>query len=67
MSVVKDPSFNYLFFDRSFLIRKDLWHPDRPCETVEAYNIAKMVAEKIEFVDSRSETLIQAVDVVLAV
>ena len=46
MSVVKDPSFDYLFFDRSFLIRKDLWHPDRPRETVEAYNIANWLLRR---------------------
>jgi hypothetical protein len=64
MIAVKDPSFDYRFFDRSFLMRKNLWHPDRPREAVEGYDIKKMITEKIEFVDSRNEILIQAVDVI---
>ena len=63
MRLVKDQDFDYRFFDRSFLTRKKLWYPDRPRETVECYDIAKMITKRIEFVDSRSDTLIQAVDI----
>jgi hypothetical protein len=63
MRLVKDPDFNYRFFDRSFVTRKKLWYSDRPRETVDCYDITKMITKRIEFVDSRTETLIQTVDV----
>jgi hypothetical protein len=61
--LVKDSAFNYHYFDRSFLTKHQLWYPDRPRETVDAYDIKKMITERMAFVDSRSETLIQAVDI----
>jgi hypothetical protein len=60
---VKDAGFNYKFFDRSFAMKKDMWFPDRPPEMIEGHDIRKMITERMAFVDSRSETLIQAVDV----
>jgi hypothetical protein len=61
---VKDAGFNYKFFDRSFAMKKDVWFPDRrPSETIEGHDIRKMITERMAFVDSRSETLIQAVDI----
>jgi hypothetical protein len=60
---VKDAGFNYKFFDRSFVMKKDMWFPDRPPEMIEGHDIRKMTTERMAFVDSRSETLIQAVDV----
>jgi Protein of unknown function (DUF3800) len=50
-------------FDRSYLTRKDLWSPDGARESVECYDITKMISKRIEFVDSRTEPLVQAVDV----
>ena len=63
LRLVRDRDFDYRFFDRSYLTRKELWHPDRPRETVECYDLTKMITKRIQFVDSRSEILIQAVDV----
>jgi hypothetical protein len=63
MRFVQDPAFNYHFFDKSFAMRKELWHPDRPREMIDGCNIKKMITERMEFVDSRSETLIQSVDI----
>jgi len=60
---VKDAGFNYKYFDRSFAIKHEMWFPDRPAEMVEGHDIGKMVTERMGFVDSRSETLIQTVDV----
>ena len=51
---IKDAGFNYKFFDRSFAMKKDM---------VEGHDIKKMITERMAFVDSRSETLIQAVDI----
>jgi|GraSoiStandDraft_27_1057306.scaffolds.fasta_scaffold97509_2 hypothetical protein len=61
--MVKGPSFNYDYFDRSFAMRHEMWFPDRPREVVEGHDIRKMMIERMGFVDSRSETLIQAVDI----
>jgi hypothetical protein len=60
---VKDAGFNYKYFNRSFAMKKDMWFPDRPPEMIEGHDITKMITERMAFVDSRSEMLIQAVDV----
>jgi hypothetical protein len=64
MICVDDPSFNYRFFDRSFGMKKEAWYPDSPPKLVDGYDIRKMITDHIAFVDSRSEILIQAVDIV---
>jgi hypothetical protein len=63
MRLIRDPSFDYRFFERSFLMRKEMWYPDRPREPAEGFDIKKMFTERMGFVDSRSETLVQAVDI----
>jgi hypothetical protein len=63
MICVDDPSFNYYFFDRSFAMQKELWRPNEPPKIIDGYDIKKMISDNIAFVDSRSEVLIQAVDV----
>jgi hypothetical protein len=63
MRMVRDPAFDYRHFERKFSMRKEMWYPDRPRETVDGYDIKKMITERMAFVDSRSETLIQAVDI----
>ena len=61
--IVKDAAFNYKYFDRSFAMKHDMWFPDRSRKTMEGHDIKKMITERMAFVDSRSETLIQAVDI----
>lgn len=63
MQIVRDSSFDYRHFEHKFLMRKEMWFPDRPRKTIDAYDIKKMITERMAFVDSRSETLIQAVDI----
>jgi hypothetical protein len=63
MICVDDPSFNYRFFERSFGTKKEMWHPDQPPKIVDGYDIKKMIIDRIAFVDSRDELLIQAVDI----
>jgi hypothetical protein len=63
MRFMRDQAFNYRFFERSFSMQKDMWYPDRPREIVDGYDIKKMITDRMAFVDSRSETLIQAVDI----
>lgn len=59
----KGPSFNYEYFNRSFIRKHDMWVPGRARETVEGHDITKLITERLRFVDSRSETLVQAVDI----
>ena len=61
--VVRDSGFNYKFFDRSFAMKKDMWSPNRPPEMIEGHDVRKLMTERMAFVDSRSEILIQAVDI----
>jgi hypothetical protein len=63
MRFVRDPAFDYSHFDKKFLFEKELWHPEKPRELTAGYDIKKVISERISFVDSRSETLIQAVDI----
>jgi hypothetical protein len=61
--MVNGPGFNYEYFDRSFAMTHDVWHPNRPRERREGHDIKKMITDQMAFVDSRSETLIQTVDI----
>lgn len=60
---VKDAGFNYKYFNRSFAMKKEMWFPDRPPKLMEGHDIRKMMTERMAFVDSRSEVLIQTVDI----
>jgi hypothetical protein len=60
---VKDVGFNYKYFNRSFAMKKEMWFPDRPPEMVEGHDLIKMHTERMAFVDSRSEILIQTVEI----
>jgi hypothetical protein len=63
MHFIRDSAFDYRYFDKKFMFEKELWHPDRPRELIQGYDVKKVISEQISFVDSRSETLIQAVDI----
>jgi hypothetical protein len=60
---VRDAGFNYKYFDRSFAVKKEMWLPDSPPKMMEGHDIKKMNTERMAFVDSRSDVLIQTVDV----
>ncbi|OSJ08862.1 hypothetical protein BST63_27335 [Bradyrhizobium canariense] len=63
MRFVRDPAFDYRYFNKNFMFEKELWHPDKPRELIQGYDVRKVISGQISFVDSRSETLIQAVDI----
>jgi hypothetical protein len=63
MNMVQDSAFDYRYFERKYSMRKEMWCPDKPREMVDGHDIKKMITEHMAFVDSRSETLIQAVDI----
>jgi hypothetical protein len=60
---IEDAGFNYKYFNRRFAMKKETWFADRPPEVIEGHEIRNMVTERMAFVGSRSEALIQAVDV----
>lgn len=61
--LVRDPAFDYRHFERSFGFEKRMWFPDRPRETVRGFSIGKIVGENLSFADSRTDILLQAVDI----
>jgi hypothetical protein len=63
MRFVREAAFDYSHFDKQFLFEKEMWSPDKPRQLTEGYDIKRMISERILFVDSRSETLIQATDI----
>jgi hypothetical protein len=60
---VHDPQFDYRFFDKSYEFEKLMWYPDRPRKLVTGYDIRKILSDRISFTDSRSDILLQAIDI----
>lgn len=60
---VNDPSFNYKFFDKAYEFEKLMWRPDKPRELITGYDIKKCLSGQILFEDSRSDILLQAIDI----
>jgi hypothetical protein len=61
---VHDTGFDYTHFDRAFSMEKEMWYPDMPTKLVNGVNIKKLISDNVAFVDSKSELLVQATDVV---
>jgi len=61
--VFRDIGFNYSYFDKSFLFEKDMWLPDAPREIVKGYDTRKLITDRVSFIDSKSDILIQAIDI----
>lgn len=63
--IVDDRNFQYKHFNRSYRIVKDLWRPDRAPERkrIVGIDLSKLICRNIVFADSRSDILVQAVDV----
>jgi hypothetical protein len=60
---VDDEGFNYRYFDRAFSIEKEMWDPDGSRKLVNGIDIKKLISDNVSFVDSKTELLIQAADV----
>ncbi len=56
-------SADYSHFDRAFDLTKRIWNPEHPTRYATGTNIRKLVLEHLHFVDSKSDILVQAVDV----
>jgi hypothetical protein len=60
---VDHANFDYSYFDRSFAMETTLWWPDRPREKVKGVDIRKLMTDTVSFEDSRTDTMLQAVDI----
>jgi hypothetical protein len=60
---VNDPRFDYRFFDTAYEFTKQMWYPDKPSEPITGYDIRKILTDQISFKDSRTDILLQAVDI----
>lgn len=60
--LVDDAGFQYKHMNHRFRLAKKLWRPDGSRDVV-GLNVRAMVTDNVEFVDSRSDILIQATDV----
>jgi hypothetical protein len=60
---LNDPDFDYSFFDKAYKFKKLQWYPDKPRELVTGYDIRKILVGQISFKDSRSDILLQAIDI----
>ena len=61
--LVDDPAFDYSYLRRAFEFKKSLWRPDAPRREIEGFDLKKMISDNVRFTDSRSDILLQAVDV----
>ena len=60
---VDDPRFDYRFFDKAYEFEKQMWYPDKRREFITGYDIKKILFDQISFQDSRSDILLQAIDI----
>jgi hypothetical protein len=58
-----DPKADYSFFDQAYAFEKDLWHPNGDHKRVSGFDIGKLIVKTTEFVDSKSDILLQAADI----
>jgi hypothetical protein len=63
LMLVADPDFDYQFFNKAYELEKLMWHPDKPRELKTGYDIKKCLSDHISFEDSRSDILLQAIDI----
>jgi hypothetical protein len=55
--------FDYRYFKRRLGMNKELWHPDKPSMSVDGFDIGRIIIRNMTFVDSREDSLVQAIDI----
>jgi hypothetical protein len=58
-----DAPLSYSFFDKAYKFEKMMRYPDRPRQIVTEYDVKKILSDRISLKDSRSDILLQAVDI----
>jgi len=63
---VRDESFNYKYFERSFRMEKEIWSPeDGSRKLVVGTDIKKLITNNTFFVNSKTDLFIQATDILV--
>jgi hypothetical protein len=58
-----NPKADYSYFDQTYAMEKTLWRPSGVKELVSGFDIQKLMVKTAEFIDSKSEILLQAADI----
>ena len=58
-----DPNADYSFFDKAYSLEKTVWRPDGESKRASGFDIGKLILKTTEFVDSKSDVLLQAADI----
>jgi hypothetical protein len=58
-----DERADYSFFDRSYALEKRVWRPTGDYELVSGFDVGKLIVKPTQFVNSRSDILLQAADI----
>jgi hypothetical protein len=58
-----DKKADYSFFDRSYALEKRVWRSTGDDELVSGFDIGKLIVKPTQFVNSRSDILLQAADI----
>jgi hypothetical protein len=60
-----DPKADYSYFDRAYALEKNLWRPNGDNKRVSGFDIGKLIVRTTKFVDSKSDILLQAADILV--
>lgn len=63
--MLKDEKADYRYFDHAYALTKEMPTDNGGIEIANGYDIGRAVAEKIAFVDSRADIMVQAIDVLI--
>jgi len=63
LHLVRGTDFNYNYFEKSYLTETLAWNPGGIETVITGYDIKKLISKQLSFVDSRSDILIQATDI----
>lgn len=61
--LLEHPRFDYSYFNKSFYLEKEIWSPDAPAKVEKGFDVKGLVSNHVYFIDSKSDILIQAVDI----
>jgi hypothetical protein len=63
MVFLDDPKADYSYFDRAYALEKKVWRPNSDDKLVSGFDVGKLIVRAVKFVDSKSDILLQAADI----
>jgi Protein of unknown function (DUF3800) len=63
MIFLDDPKADYSYFDEAYALEKHVWRPSGDRELVSGFDVGKLIVRAVKFVDSKSDILLQAADI----